>query len=63
MSTQPDNGERVLAVVIPAYNEEATIRTILEQVDALPMVREIIVVDDCSRDATARIVESFDSPQ
>lgn len=55
--------DRVLAVVIPAYNEEATIRTVLERVDALPCVREVIVVDDGSSDRTARIVEGFPSPR
>ena len=55
--------ERVLAVLIPAFNEEATIGTILESVDALPCVREIIVVDDGSRDHTARRVEAFGSPR
>jgi len=55
--------ERVLAVLIPAFNEEATIETILERVDALPCVREIIVVDDGSNDHTARSVEAFDSPR
>jgi glycosyltransferase involved in cell wall biosynthesis len=55
--------DRVLGVVVPAYNEEATIEAILRKVDALPCVREIVVVDDCSRDRTAAIVEGFDSPR
>jgi len=53
--------ERVLAVVIPAYDEEGTIDTILARVDALSCVREIIVVDDGSQDGTSRVVEAFDS--
>jgi len=63
MTITPIREERVLAVVIPAYNEEATIATILAKVDALTCVREIIVVDDCSTDRTADVVESFDSPR
>lgn len=55
--------ERVLAVVIPAYNEERTLGTVLRAVDSLPCVREIIVVDDCSTDGTAGVVESFGSPR
>jgi glycosyltransferase involved in cell wall biosynthesis len=50
-------------VVIPAYNEEQTVAAVLEQVDALPCVREIIVVDDASTDRTATIVQSFGSPR
>jgi glycosyltransferase involved in cell wall biosynthesis len=54
---------RVLAVVIPAYNEEPTIAAILARVDALPCVREIIVVDDASTDRTAEVAEAFGSPR
>ena len=63
--TNPVNlpDERLLAVLIPAFNEEATIETVLKRVDALPCVREIIVVDDGSSDHTARRVEVFDSPR
>ncbi len=63
MSDLTDSAGRVLGVVIPAYNEQATIETILRKVDALPCVREIVVVDDCSKDRTADIVEAFDSPR
>ncbi len=43
-----------ISVVIPVYNEERTIREIIERVLAvpLPLDREIIVVDDCSTDGT-----------
>ena len=52
-----------LAVVIPAYNEEATIEDILRRVDALSCVREIILVDDCSADRTAQIAEGLQIPR
>ena len=44
-----------LSVVIPVYNEAATIGTILRQVaNAVPEVsKQIIIVDDCSSDGTA----------
>jgi dolichol-phosphate mannosyltransferase len=49
-----------LSIVIPAYNEEAFIATLLERIRAVdlsrfPLEKEIIVVDDCSRDRTADI--------
>src|SRR5262245_54458985 len=48
----------VLSVLMPAYNEQATIQNILERVLALgPLVKEIVVVDDGSKDGTAAIVE------
>jgi glycosyltransferase involved in cell wall biosynthesis len=48
-----------LSVVIPAYNEEATICQILGRVGALPVPMEIIVVDDCSTDATYDLLSSM----
>jgi dolichol-phosphate mannosyltransferase len=50
-----------LSIVIPAYNEEQFIGTLLSQVQAVPLGRlgvgmEILVVDDCSTDRTSDIV-------
>jgi dolichol-phosphate mannosyltransferase len=51
---------RTLSIVIPAYNEERFIGTLLQQIravdlDPLGIAKEIIVVDDCSADRTADI--------
>jgi glycosyltransferase involved in cell wall biosynthesis len=53
-----------LSIVIPAYNEERFIGTLLDQIKAVDLQsvgfdREIIVVDDCSRDRTADIVSGM----
>jgi glycosyltransferase involved in cell wall biosynthesis len=45
-----------LSVIVPAYNEQRTIRECLTRVMAAPFDLEIIVVDDASTDATASIV-------
>ena len=46
-----------LSIVIPCYNEAGTIRSIVERVRAAPVAdKEIIVVDDCSRDGTRDIL-------
>lgn len=42
----------ILSVVMPVFNEIATIHTILDQVLASPEVLEIVVVDDGSQDGT-----------
>jgi glycosyltransferase involved in cell wall biosynthesis len=48
-----------LSVVIPCYNESATIKTIVEAVRQSPYPdKEIIIVDDCSRDGTRDILRN-----
>ena len=54
-----------LSIVIPAFNEERFIGTLLQQVQAVPLgaigvASEIIVVDDCSTDRTSEIVRGID---
>ena len=51
-----------LSVLMPVYNEEAGLETILKRVAAVDMDKEIIVVDDCSSDGTARILEKLRIP-
>jgi glycosyltransferase involved in cell wall biosynthesis len=48
-----------LSVVMPVYNEEATLRTILARVVSVPIPKEIIVVDDCSTDTTRDILQGL----
>lgn len=53
-----------LSVIIPAYNEEQFIGALLEKVLAVDLSRfnlgkEVIVIDDCSKDRTAEIVRRF----
>jgi glycosyltransferase involved in cell wall biosynthesis len=52
-----------LSIVIPAYNEERFIGRLLELVRAVPLdplgvTKEIIVVDDCSKDRTSEIASA-----
>lgn len=52
-----------LSVVIPCYNERNTIRSLIEAVRRAPVAdKEIIVVDDCSRDGTREILKAEIEP-
>jgi glycosyltransferase involved in cell wall biosynthesis len=48
-----------LCVVVPVFNEAATVADVLEQVLAQRPVAELIVVDDASRDATWEVLQAF----
>jgi glycosyltransferase involved in cell wall biosynthesis len=55
---------KVLSIVIPAYNEERFIGTLLEQIRAVDLAplgvsKQVIVVDDHSADRTSEIVRQF----
>lgn len=51
-----------LSVIIPCFNEEETIKKLLEAVLNQPQVAEIIVIDDGSTDRSIDIVKAINSP-
>lgn len=46
-----------LSVVVPAYNEEATLHEIVARLLVLPEVCQIVIVNDCSTDRTGEIAD------
>lgn len=48
-----------LSVLIPAYNEEATLEEVIRRVSEIDLEKEIVVVDDCSTDRTPDILSSI----
>lgn len=57
----------ILSIVIPVYNERATLLPLLERVEKVVLPgaitgREIVLVDDCSNDGTRELIESLERP-
>jgi glycosyltransferase involved in cell wall biosynthesis len=46
-----------LSVLIPVYNERETIELIVDQVNSVPVAKEIICVNDCSTDGTTETLD------
>lgn len=69
-ATEHGNGQRMetakltkVSIVIPVYNEEATVQTLVSLVVNAPIPgglrREIIVVNDCSKDGTGKKLDEL----
>ena len=52
-----------LSVLIPVYNERTTIEEILRRVLEAPYEKEILIVDDCSKDGTREFLRTYSHPQ
>ncbi|MFH1999665.1 MAG: glycosyltransferase family 2 protein [Planctomycetota bacterium] len=48
-----------LSVVIPVYNERDTVVEVIDKVASTPFDKEIVVVDDCSKDGTTEVLKSL----
>src|SRR5471032_232354 len=51
----------VLSVVIPIYNEERTLRILLDRVRAVPIRKELVLVEDCSKDNTRDVLKQLEA--
>jgi glycosyltransferase involved in cell wall biosynthesis len=52
-----------LRIIVPSYNEENTNTKIIDKIKEVQLIngveKEIIVVNDCSKDKTADVIEKF----
>jgi len=53
------NGAGSLSVVIPVFNEQNTLRTVVENVLQIPQLHEVVIVDDCSTDDTPSAIREI----
>jgi len=51
-----------LAIIVPVYNEAATIVEVVQRLRSVPLDKEIIVVDDASTDGTADALAALNAP-
>lgn len=54
-------GDLRLSVVIPVYNEEKTLRVLVDRVRAVPIRKEILLIDDCSKDRTRDVLKALEA--
>src|ERR1044072_126757 len=59
MSAAIRRDQSCLSVVVPVYNEEASLAKVVGKLLLLPQLREIVVVDDCSTDRSAEVAQSL----
>jgi len=52
-----------LSVVVPCFNEETTIATLIDQVLSSPWVAEVVVVDDGSSDGSREVLAGVSDPR
>ena len=57
MNTQ-NPAHHLLSIIIPVYNEQRTVAALVDRVQAaaVPIAREIILVDDGSTDGTTELI-------
>jgi glycosyltransferase involved in cell wall biosynthesis len=52
-----------LTIIIPAYNEEKTITTVLDKINEVRLIgnieKEVIIVNDCSKDRTEEVLQNY----
>ena len=60
MVAQRENDRTVVTAIVPAYNEQDRIASVLETLCQVELIKDIVVVDDGSTDGTGNVVSRFD---
>jgi glycosyltransferase involved in cell wall biosynthesis len=56
---EPESYFNCLSVVVPVYNEAATLTRVVQKLVLVPHLLEIVIVDDCSTDDTPEIIRQL----
>lgn len=52
-----------ISIIIPAYNEQNTIATVLDKINEVKLIgnieKEVIIVNDCSKDRTEEVIQEY----
>lgn len=59
MISSDSTAPAALSIVVPAFNEEATLARVVEKLMHVPYLLEIVIVDDCSSDRTLEIARKL----
>jgi dolichol-phosphate mannosyltransferase len=59
MTSSDSAGPATLSIVVPAFNEEATLARVVDKLIHVPYLFEIVIVDDCSSDRTLEIARQL----
>jgi glycosyltransferase involved in cell wall biosynthesis len=62
-AARPTSPQRCLSVVMPCFNEIATVEQVIDRVLASPYTQELVIVDDGSTDGTREVLEKLDLPR
>ena len=58
-----DHSIKRLSIIIPAYNEAKTIAIVLHRINEVKLInnieKEVIIVNDCSKDNTAEVIQHY----
>ena len=53
--------DHLLSVIIPVYNEEKTLMELVDKVRSVPIKKELVLIDDCSKDGTRNVLKELEA--
>lgn len=60
-SPHPIEGDALITLIMPIFNERDYIQRVLERIRALPFRKQLVLVDDCSTDGTGQYLDAHEA--